>query len=69
MEIKIKIKFKDFEKISLTDSNKKFQVFFDKENKEILIKAKDYSSLRAGANAILKELIIFENLEKRIKNN
>ncbi len=58
--------FEEYPKLSLIDSNQKFEVFYE-ENK-IIIKASDFSSLRAGVNAVIKELIILEKL-KNLKNN
>jgi len=58
---KIELKFKDYKDLSLIDSNEKFQIEIKED--EIIIQAKDYSSLRAGVNAVLKELILMEQLE------
>ncbi|HIQ51252.1 MAG TPA: hypothetical protein EYH54_04740 [Nautiliaceae bacterium] len=59
---KIELKFKDYKDLSLIDSNEKFQVQIKED--EVIICAKDYSSLRAGINAVLKELIFIEQIEK-----
>ncbi|MEO2154399.1 MAG: hypothetical protein ABGW69_01175 [Nanoarchaeota archaeon] len=65
MKIEIDLIFDDYKDLSLIDSNNKFRVSIN--NKKVVIEAKDYSSLRAGVNAILKELIILEKIEKEIK--
>jgi tRNA threonylcarbamoyladenosine modification (KEOPS) complex Pcc1 subunit len=56
----IEISFKDYEKLSLIDSNEKFQIKF--KDDKVIICAKNYSSLRAGINAVLKELILLEQI-------
>jgi tRNA threonylcarbamoyladenosine modification (KEOPS) complex Pcc1 subunit len=65
MRIEIDLIFDDYKDLSLIDSNNKFKVIIN--DKKVIIEAKDYSSLRAGVNAILKELIILEKIEKEIK--
>jgi len=52
---------KEYKLLSLIDSNKKFKIEIDE--RKIIIEAKDFSSLRAGINAVLKELIILEKLK------
>ncbi len=52
----------NLKELSLVDSNEKFSVEF--KDKQIIICAKDYSSLRAGVNAIIKELAIIEKVEE-----
>lgn len=52
----------NLKELSLVDSNEKFRVNF--KNKQIIICAKDYSSLRAGVNAVIKELAIIEKVEE-----
>jgi hypothetical protein len=62
MKAIIEHNLKEYKDLCLIDTNKKFRVKIDE--KFVIIESNSFSSLRAGVNAVLKELIILENLKK-----